>query len=177
MCPKGVAITHRNVTQLLASLDAGVGGAQVWAQWHSLAFDVSVWDIFGALLHGGSVGGGARGGDALAAGFPRVVGRRAGRCAQSDSRRRAGALSPPGIGVGWRWWWPVRRCPTELVERWAPGRVMINAYGPTETTVYAAISAPLTAGRVGGADRRPVPGVALFVLDAVVAAGAGRGGR
>ena len=26
---------------------------QVWSQWHSLAFDVSVWEIFGALLHGG----------------------------------------------------------------------------------------------------------------------------
>ena len=23
------------------------------AQWHSLGFDVSVWEIFGALLHGG----------------------------------------------------------------------------------------------------------------------------
>ena len=26
---------------------------QVWTQCHSLAFDFSVWEIFGALLHGG----------------------------------------------------------------------------------------------------------------------------
>ena len=53
--PKGVAVTHHNVTQLLESLDAGLpaGPGQVWSQWHSLAFDVSVWEIFGALLHGG----------------------------------------------------------------------------------------------------------------------------
>ena len=25
----------------------------MWSQWHSLAFDVSVWEIFGALLGGG----------------------------------------------------------------------------------------------------------------------------
>ena len=25
----------------------------MWSQWHSLAFDVSVWEIFGALLRGG----------------------------------------------------------------------------------------------------------------------------
>ena len=53
--PKGVAITHRNVTGLLGSLDGGLEMApeQVWSQCHSLAFDVSVWEIFGALLHGG----------------------------------------------------------------------------------------------------------------------------
>ncbi|ORA33119.1 hypothetical protein BST19_28565, partial [Mycobacterium bouchedurhonense] len=48
--PKGVAVSHRNVTQLLQSID-GLG--QVWSQCHSLAFDFSVWEIFGALLHGG----------------------------------------------------------------------------------------------------------------------------
>ena len=34
--PKGVAITHHNVTQLLESLDAGLPGpGQVWTQCHS----------------------------------------------------------------------------------------------------------------------------------------------
>ena len=56
-------------------------------------------------------------------------------------------------------------CPAELVDRWAPGRVMINGYGPTETTVYAAISAPLTAGSGVVPIGAPVPGAALFVLD------------
>ena len=51
--PKGVAVTHHNVTQLLASLDAGLPAAGVWSLCHSLAFDVSVWEIFGALLRGG----------------------------------------------------------------------------------------------------------------------------
>ncbi|WP_201377279.1 AMP-binding protein, partial [Mycobacterium intracellulare] len=51
--PKGVGISHRNVTQLLGSLRAGLPAAGVWALCHSLAFDVSVWEIFGALLRGG----------------------------------------------------------------------------------------------------------------------------
>ena len=52
-----------------------------------------------------------------------------------------------------------------MVDRWAPGRVMINGYGPTETTVYATISAPLTAGSGVVPIGAPVPGAALFVLD------------
>ena len=57
-------------------------------------------------------------------------------------------------------------CPAEVVDRWAPGRVMINGYGPTETTVYATISAPLTPGSAVVPIGVPVPGAALFVLDA-----------
>ena len=56
-------------------------------------------------------------------------------------------------------------CPVEVVDRWAPGRVMVNAYGPTEATIYAAMSAPLTAGSGVVPIGAPVPGAALFVLD------------
>ncbi len=56
-------------------------------------------------------------------------------------------------------------CPAEVVDRWAPGRVMINGYGPTETTVYATISAPLTPDSTVVPIGTPVPGAALFVLD------------
>ncbi len=52
--PKGVAIPHHNVTRLLETLDADLElTGQVWSQCHSLAFDFSVWEIWGALLYGG----------------------------------------------------------------------------------------------------------------------------
>ena len=53
--PKGVAVTHHNVTQMLDALDVGVqlAAQQVWTQCHSYAFDFSVWEIWGALLFGG----------------------------------------------------------------------------------------------------------------------------
>lgn len=54
--PKGVAVPHRNVTRLLETLDADMGLAgKVWSQCHSLAFDYSVWEIWGPLLYGGRV--------------------------------------------------------------------------------------------------------------------------
>ncbi|WP_148294319.1 amino acid adenylation domain-containing protein, partial [Azospirillum sp. B506] len=53
--PKGVAITHANVLRLFESCppDLRFDGDDVWALFHSYAFDFSVWEIFGALLHGG----------------------------------------------------------------------------------------------------------------------------
>ena len=53
--PKGVAISHHNLTQLILSLHAGLAAPseQVWSHWHSYAFDFSVWEIWGALLRGG----------------------------------------------------------------------------------------------------------------------------
>ncbi len=165
--PKGVAVTHHNVTQLLESLDAGLPRAGVWTQCHSLAFDVSVWEIFGCAVPWWAAGGGARGGGGLSGGLPRVAGRRTGQCVEPDSVGGGGALaagleSVALVVVG-------EACPAEVVDRWAPGRVMINAYGPTETTMCCAISAPLTAGSPESSAvvpiGAPVSGAALFVLD------------
>ncbi|WP_446226308.1 amino acid adenylation domain-containing protein [Nocardia sp. IBHARD005] len=56
------------------------------------------------------------------------------------------------------------RCPPELVERWAPGRRMVNGYGPTEATVMSNIRDPLVAGdpiTIGA----PLPGFSEVLLD------------
>jgi amino acid adenylation domain-containing protein/thioester reductase-like protein len=163
--PKGVATTHHNVTRLFDSLDVGLELApgQVWTQYFSSAFDASVWEIWGALLHGGrlvvvpeSV---ARSPEDLHA---LLVTERVSVLSETPSA--VGVLSPEGLGsaalvIG------AEPCPAALVDRWAPGRVMINAYGPTETTVFAAMSAPLTPGSGMVPIGAPAPGAALFVLD------------
>ncbi|OBH43765.1 non-ribosomal peptide synthetase [Mycobacterium sp. E183] len=161
--PKCVAITHHNVTQLLASLDGGLPHPGVWPQCHSLAFDVSVWEIFGALLRGGRVVVVAEDIAASPTDFHHLlVAEQVDVLTQTPSA--AAVLPPEGLEsaamvvVG-------EACPADVVDQWAPGRVMINAYGPTETTMCVAISAPLTAGSGVVPIGSPVPGAALFVLD------------
>ncbi|QYN39145.1 non-ribosomal peptide synthase/polyketide synthase [Pseudonocardia sp. DSM 110487] len=53
--PKGVAVPHSAVTALFtgAAADFDFGPDDVWTLFHSSAFDFSVWEIWGALLHGG----------------------------------------------------------------------------------------------------------------------------
>ena len=53
--PKGVAVTHHNVTQLLESLRRRPAAApgRCGRSGIPMAFDFSVWEIWGALLHGG----------------------------------------------------------------------------------------------------------------------------
>ena len=163
--PKGVAVTQYNVVQLFESLDIGVDLAphQVWTQFHSYAFDFSVWEIWAALLHGGrlvvvpeSV---ARSPDDFHA---LLVREQVTVLTQTPSA--VSALSPQGLEsaalvIG------AEACPAEMVDQWAPGRVMVNVYGPTETTMWVSKSNPLAAGSGAPPIGAPIPAAALFVLD------------
>lgn len=53
--PKGCCITHRNVVRLFSATQHWFhfDERDVWTLFHSTAFDFSVWEIWGALLHGG----------------------------------------------------------------------------------------------------------------------------
>jgi len=55
--PKGVPVTHRNLAGLFPPLAAalGLGPGDVWTWFHSASFGFSVWEILGAVLHGGSL--------------------------------------------------------------------------------------------------------------------------
>lgn len=54
--PKGVVVTHANGARLFqATRSFGFGKEDVWTLFHSVAFDFSVWEIWGALLHGGAL--------------------------------------------------------------------------------------------------------------------------
>src|SRR5262249_52669076 len=136
---------------------------QVWSQCHSLAFDFSVWEIWGALLHGGrlvvvpeSVARSPEDFHTL------LVAEKVSVLSRTPSA--VGALSPQGVELA-TLVVAAEACPAEVVDRWAPGRVMVNAYGPTETTMYASISAPLVAGSGVAPIGVPASGTALFVLD------------
>ncbi|HNM86921.1 MAG TPA: amino acid adenylation domain-containing protein, partial [Mycobacterium sp.] len=162
--PKGVAISHGNVTQLLASLPTELPHSGVWPLCHSLAFDVSVWEIFGALLRGGrlvivpeEVAAAPEDFNALLAAEQVTV--------LTQTPSAAAVLPPVGLAsttmvvVG-------EACPNEVVQRWAAdGRRMLNAFGPTETTMCVAISAPLTGEQGAVPIGAPVTEAALFVLD------------
>ncbi|MFF5768211.1 amino acid adenylation domain-containing protein [Streptomyces tanashiensis] len=55
--PKGVVVPHSSVVALLANTqpDMAFGPHDVWVQFHSYSFDFAVWELWGALAHGGEL--------------------------------------------------------------------------------------------------------------------------
>ncbi len=53
--PKGALITHHAVDRLFRATEEwyGFGPGDVWTLFHSVAFDFSVWEFWGALIYGG----------------------------------------------------------------------------------------------------------------------------
>jgi amino acid adenylation domain-containing protein len=53
--PKGCLVTHSNVVRLMQATEPWFhfNDSDVWTLFHSHAFDMSVWEVWGALLYGG----------------------------------------------------------------------------------------------------------------------------
>ncbi|MCX5339289.1 non-ribosomal peptide synthetase [Streptomyces atratus] len=169
--PKGVEVTHAGFANLArAQLDAFAltPDSQV-LQFASPSFDVSVWELVMAFASGAALvaaSADALAGEALAG---TLSGRRVTHVTLPPSvlatlDARGPGIPFPDLGVllvaG-------EACSPDLVERWAPGRRMINAYGPTESTVGAAMSTPLTGRETGVVPMgRPLFGLSGYVLDA-----------
>ncbi|MEK9494930.1 AMP-binding protein, partial [Photorhabdus sp. P32] len=55
--PKGVMVEHGNVARLFDATSASFnfGSSDCWTLFHSIAFDFTVWELWGALAHGGKL--------------------------------------------------------------------------------------------------------------------------
>lgn len=146
--PKGVVIEHGNVTRLFDSCAARFAFSErdVWTMFHSISFDFSVWEIWGALLHGGEL-----------VVVPSAVAAAPGRFAELVEARCVSVLSQTptafshftqaAIGAG-RTFPALRRVvmggerlEASHLTRWfghysEQQTLLVNMYGITETTVH-----------------------------------------
>ncbi|MDQ3960063.1 MAG: amino acid adenylation domain-containing protein, partial [Pseudomonadota bacterium] len=55
--PKGVLVEHRNVVRLMVNdkFQFTITENDIWTMFHSYCFDFSVWEMYGALLYGGTL--------------------------------------------------------------------------------------------------------------------------
>ncbi len=162
--PKGIVISHRNICHYLRAANSvyGVTAADIAFQGASVAFDLSLEEIFVPYLAGATLWVASR-----------QVLEEADRLA--DVLTEAGvtvldtvptllAMLPKDI--------PSLRvvilggeaCPPAIAARWCrPGRRLFNSYGPTEATVVATVAevrpdTPVTIGR-------PIPNYTCYVVD------------
>ncbi|WP_146057920.1 amino acid adenylation domain-containing protein, partial [Streptomyces sp. SM9] len=168
-CPKGVTVTHAGLSSLAATqasrLGAGPGSRVL--QFASPGFDASWWELSMALLTGAALvvdppepgaattDWGSRLGPVVAATGVTHATLPPALVAALDPA----ALPPVLVVAG-------EACPPETVQRYAPGRTLVNAYGPTETSVCATMSAPLTPAPGTPPIGTPVTAAATYVLDA-----------
>ncbi|MGW0737093.1 amino acid adenylation domain-containing protein [Streptomyces sp. NPDC002851] len=177
--PKGVQVSHGNVLRLFSVSQElhGFGPDDVWSLFHTFAFDVSVWEMWGPLLHGGCLVVVEQETAKDPAAFWELL-RRERVTMLSQTPSAFNQLIAEDAGRSERL--PLRRVVLagealhfSDLRPWVAkygdaAPQLINQYGPTETTVYASCrrvrAADLSEGRslIGG----PLPDLRFLVVDA-----------
>jgi amino acid adenylation domain-containing protein len=163
--PKGVLVPHRGVPNVAWAAAALVGFTEDdrLLQYASCAFDVSVYEIAGAHLHGAAL---------VITPPPATVPGPELVQLLDEQRITKVFLSPSALAA-----LPQAELPhlkrlasggeavtPEVVARWGPGRRFINVYGPTEASICATLASCRPDGSrppIG----RPIPGAYTYVLD------------
>ncbi|WP_329223042.1 non-ribosomal peptide synthetase [Streptomyces microflavus] len=179
--PKGVVVPHSAVATLLANTrpDMGFGPDDVWVQFHSFSFDFAVWELWGALAHGGELLVPEYGLTRSPVDFHRLVQERGVSVlnqtpsafyqfieADLHADRPATALrriifGGEALDLGRLRGW---------VERHGTGAPeLVNMYGITETTVHVTHRVLTDEDFAGSPDISPIggpiPGLATYLLD------------
>jgi amino acid adenylation domain-containing protein len=165
--PKGVVIPHRGVVNLARWAGEAFSSrlSRVLVS-TSFSFDVSVFELFGALLAGGCA---EITGDMLA-----LAGRRYPVTLISGVPSVAASLvssgSPAPVRDGARLTVvlageAVSGQHMALIRSWLPGCRLVNAYGPTEATVYATAWSSTTDEQLAPPIGTPVANTRVYVLD------------
>jgi nonribosomal peptide synthetase DhbF len=173
--PKGVVVPHGNVTRLVAQTGRwfDFGPDDVWALFHSYAFDFSVWEMWGALATGGRL-----------VVVPHLVARSPAEFRDLLVAERVTVLSqtPAAFNQLAGVWGDGTDLAVRYVvfggetldcgqaARWARevprAPVLVNMYGITETTVHVT-GHVVDAATEGAASvvGTPIPDLRVFVLD------------
>ncbi|CDR01846.1 non-ribosomal peptide synthetase [Streptomyces iranensis] len=179
--PKGVVVPHSSVVTLLANTrpDMDFGPHDVWVQFHSFSFDFAVWELWGALAHGGELLVPEYGLTRSPVDFHRLVRERGVTVLNQtpsafyqfiEADRHTGEPLPAlrriifggeALDLGRLRGW---------IERHGTGSPeLVNMYGITETTVHVThrvltdedFGADDDVSPIGG----PIPGLAIHLLD------------
>ena len=179
--PKGVVVPHSSVVSLLANTrpDMDFGPRDVWVQFHSFSFDFAVWELWGALAHGGELLVPEYGLTRSPVDFHRLVRERGVTVLNQtpsafyqfiEADRLAGEPLPAlrrivfggeALDLGRLRGW-VERHGTAAPE-------LVNMYGITETTVHVTHRVLTDADFGPGNDASPIggpiPGLVTYLLD------------
>ncbi|MEU4769929.1 amino acid adenylation domain-containing protein [Actinosynnema sp. NPDC023794] len=168
--PKGVVVTHANVARLFGATQGlfGFGPDDVWTLFHSYAFDFSVWEMWGALLHGGRLVVVPESARRTPAEFARLLADHRVTVLSQTPSALYHLLAAAGVGADVRW---VVLGGEALDSRRlgslpGSGPAVVNMYGITETTVHVTAH-PVAAADVGPASviGEPLPGLRATLLD------------